>query len=138
MRRASPGAEIARGLGEARLTVATGLATSDSDAEFYDYDEARLGLSYAPGTPILGAVISFEAEVTAADFDDWPFLLGAPADDLTRRDVTFRAGIDAVLPALGRYGFAPVLSLEATDRNSTAEIYEFEQIGIGIGIRSVF
>ena len=138
VRRASLGAEVTRGFGKARLTVAAGLATSDSDAEFYDYNEARLGLSYAAGRPVLGALVSFEAEVTATDFGDWPFLLGAPAGDPTRRDVTLRAGIDAVLPALGRYGFAPVLSLEAADRRSTAEIHEFEQIGIGIGIRSVF
>lgn len=138
VRRASLGAEVTRSFGEARLTTFAALATSDSDARFFDYDEARLGLSYSLGKPVLGAVISLEAEVTATDFGDWPFLLGAPAGDLSRRDMTLRAGIDAVLPALGRYGFAPVLSLDATDRRSTAEIYEYEQIGLGIGIRSVF
>lgn len=138
VRRASLGTEVTRGFGDARLTLSAGLATSDSDAGSYDYHEARLGLSYGLGKPVLGAVISLDAGVTATDFGDWPFLLGAPADDLARRDVTLRAGIDAVLPALERYGFAPVLSLEATDRRSTAEIYEFEQIGLGIGIRSVF
>lgn len=122
----------------ARLVLAADLRESRSGAVAFDYREAGLGISYIHGDPVLGAAVTLSAEIAASDFGDWPFALGAPSGDPTRRDLTLGAGIDMVLPALSRWGFAPAIGLTARERRSNVDIVEYEQISIGVSLRSIF
>lgn len=115
-----------------RLSVSAGLRNTASDGAATAHAAQFASLGYSLGKPVLGARISATLSIEHRLYDD-PYYSSE-----RREDYRYGARINAVLPQFEYMGFAPEISLNAERTNSNVGLYETEDIGLSLGIRSVF
>lgn len=110
------------------------LALSDMDAVSADiaHQKARLGVSYALGKPVLGALASLSLGVETRWYDR-PLYGPEP-----RQDETLQIGGSLFFTTFDLFGFAPKVGLTATRTNSNVSRFETEAIELNLGLQSVF
>ena len=115
-----------------RLGWHTSLGRTNTDSLALTHTSLSAGVHYTLGKPIMGAIAQLTADVQARDYDD-P-LFGPDA----RQD--FRTSLSASLLFVDfdTYGFAPKLTLEATQTNSNITRFETRNFGLQIGFQSLF
>ena len=89
-------------------------------------------MQYTLGKPIMGAIAQLTADVQARDYDD-P-LFGPDA----RQDFRTTLSASLLFVDFDTYGFAPKLTLEATQTNSNITRFETRNFGLQIGFQSLF
>lgn len=89
-------------------------------------------LQYARAKPVLGAKMSLSFTYEAQRYDR-PFFSSE-----TRADQRYSADASFVFNEMQLYGFAPEIGLSAERNSSNIGLYERNDLGITLGIRSVF
>ncbi|SLN26436.1 hypothetical protein PSA7680_01154 [Pseudoruegeria aquimaris] len=89
------------------------------------------GISYQPRAEIFGTrgVLSLDVEQRSYD---------KPLFGTMREDTRTRLGVTLLLDGLEYYGFAPTLNMSYTRTKSNISLYDTEEIGVNIGLRSTF
>ena len=116
----------------ARLGWHASLARTNTGSRVVTHTSLNAGVNYTLGKPVMGAVAQLSANVQARAYDDPVY--GPEA----RQD--FRTSLSASLlfVDLDTYGFAPKLTLEATQTNSNITSFETRNLGLQIGFQSLF
>ncbi len=115
-----------------RLQLALTGLVSQSDDVTQDYRQVQVGVKYRKAQPVAGLGLEFGLDLSRRRHDLFPFA----ADGQTGNEVT--ASVSATLENLDYYGFVPVLTLEASKRDSDIPLYASESMGLSLGIRSAF
>ena len=110
-----------------------GLRHTSSESIEVDNRAARLEVDYRSIEPILGpftlaTLVSAEQRI----YDASPF----SADG--REDTRGRLSVTLGVPDWNYYGFAPTLTFEASKTASNISLYDSQDVGVRIGIDSVF
>jgi hypothetical protein len=113
-----------------RLDVAVEDSTSNDFG--LDFTAWSVGAQYRLGKPVMNSVVTFSAGVELRDFPVTPYKAGG------REDLSGRLGLELFFPKADYWGFAPVVSLQGSFRESDVDLYDNETISVGIGIRSAF
>lgn len=130
---ASLGAQWSRPLENgARLGWHTSLARTDTDSRALTHTSLSAGAHYTLGKPVMGAVARLSANVQARAYDD-P-LYGPDA----RQDFRTTLSASLLFVDFDTYGFAPKLTLEATQTNSNVSRFETRNLGLQLGFQSLF
>ncbi|WP_102107558.1 surface lipoprotein assembly modifier [Oceaniglobus roseus] len=103
-----------------------------SDRFDLDYSRASVAASWRLAKPVLGAEVTLRAEMGLRDFENSPYRAGG------RRDVSQGLGVDLFFANRDFYGFAPTVTFQGTRRDSNVDLYDTRNLGLQIGIRSVF
>ena len=100
-------------------------------------ENRRIGLmlGYDHGQPLAGALLSARVSLSARDY---PVFFGGVFNAQGRQDISLAGSLDLALPNLGRLGFEPVISLEASQTRSNISRYEGKALGLGFTLRSAF
>jgi hypothetical protein len=115
------------------LGLGGGVRLVRSDSIEIDNDAALLGIDYTFAEPVIGpATLGLGLDVERRVYDASPFTTDGRQD--TR--LALRATLGA--PAWSFYGFGPTLTIEASRTLSNVSLYEAEDIGIRLGVTSVF
>ncbi|UMA65293.1 surface lipoprotein assembly modifier [Roseivivax marinus] len=104
--------------------------TSDSGA--LDYVERAVDAGLGLGTPILGTDVSFNLTAAQRKHDDHPYSAHG------REDTRLSASATLTLQQIDYYGFVPDITFEASRTESSLGLYDSEEFGISLGIRSRF
>lgn len=110
----------------------TRLGRTDTDSKALTHTKAEFDASYTHATPILGAQGQLALGGSISQYDD-P-LYGAEA----RRDVKTTISASLLMVDFDTYGFAPKLTLEASQTNSNVTRFETRNLGLRIGVQSLF
>lgn len=92
----------------------------------------RAALSYQFARPVLGAELSLWFSAESREFPVSPYRRGG------RHDLTVAAGAAAVFPAVGHFGFSPVMRLEVRDTRSSVALFSRNTVAFRVGVRSDF
>jgi tetratricopeptide (TPR) repeat protein len=114
------------------VSVSTSFVTSQSDADYLDYTQRVISARYGLAKPIGPAKFEFGLTLSEKSHDQ---------SNLTtdgRDEQTIKASITAALPDMDFYGFIPTITLNAERTNANIDLYETENYGIQLGIRSAF
>lgn len=118
-----------------RLALRLDLGQTLSDDANQENRRIGLMLGYDHAPPIEGAMVSANIGLSARDY---PVFFGGLFNDDGRKDISLDGSLDLALPDLGRMGFVPVLSLEASRTKSNISRYEGKALGLGFTLRSAF
>ncbi len=110
----------------------TRLGRTDTDSKALTHTKAGLNASYTHGTPILGGQGQIALGSNISQYDD-P-LYGPDA----RRDIKTTISASLLMVDFDTYGFAPRLTLEASQTNSNVTRFETRNLGLRIGVQSLF
>ncbi|WP_372610003.1 surface lipoprotein assembly modifier [Aquicoccus sp.] len=108
------------------------LTRSNASNASADFSEVATRLSYAPPEPILGMETSFGVGLRARDYPATPYRAGARRDREASLDMTL--GFDKV----EYLGFTPTLTLSASRTDSNVGLFDVENLGMALGLRSAF
>lgn len=114
------------------LSVSTSFLTSDSDADYLDYNQTAISARYGLVKPIGPAQLEFGLTLSEKTHD---------RSNLTtdgREERSVQATVTAALPEMDFYGFIPTITLNAERTHANIDLYETENFGIQMGIRSAF
>ncbi|MCL3881004.1 hypothetical protein [Marivita sp. GX14005] len=115
-----------------RFAMSVGLTRSSSDGDYLDYTQRDLSLRYALARPIGPALLDFGVTLSDKNHD-------RSAVSMDGRDErSIEASITAAFPGLDAYGFIPTVTFNAERTDANIDLYETENYGIQLGIRSVF
>ncbi len=113
--------------------IGGGLRRAQSDSVEIDNDAVLVSVDYSWEEPVLGpATLALGLNLEYRDYDESPFTVDGRQD----RRAAVRATLGA--PAWNYYGFAPTVTLEASRTMSNVSLYDAEDIGLRVGIASVF
>ncbi|ETX28456.1 hypothetical protein RISW2_06845 [Roseivivax isoporae LMG 25204] len=131
--RAALGAVTVLGPGH-RLGLAVSRLESVSDADFLDYDRTGIDLTFslAKPLPLLDTAVGFGLSAARKHHDETTF---GPDG---REEHIYGARASFTFNAIDYYGFAPVLTLRADRTVANIGVYDSEEFGMEIGIRSRF
>ena len=115
-----------------RLSLSTSFLSSESDADYLDYTQRSIGVSYGLANPIGPARLDFGLSMLDKQHDR----SGLTADGRDER--TIKASVTATLPEMDFYGFVPTITFNAERTDANIDLYETENYGIQLGIRSAF
>ncbi|MCK0151884.1 hypothetical protein MWU54_17705 [Marivita sp. S6314] len=115
-----------------RLSLSAFYSASQSDADYLDYTERKIAMQYSLAKPVGPMLLQFG--VTLGDKTHEKS--GFSSDGRKERSV--EASVTAALPDLDYYGFMPTITLRAERTEANIDIYETENFGIQMGIRSAF
>lgn len=116
----------------ARLSWSTYLGRTDTDSKALTHNKAGIDATYTHGTPILGGQGQLALAGSISQYDD-P-LYGPEA----RRDVKTTISASILMVDFDTYGFAPKFTLEASQTNSNVPRFETRNLGLRIGVQSLF
>ena len=128
---ASMGYGLALGNGD-QLSLSTSLATSYSDADYLDYTQRSISASYGLADPVGPARLEFGISLSDKHHDR----SGLTTDGRDER--TLKASVTAALPEMELYGFIPTITFNAERTDANIDLYETDNYGIQLGIRSAF
>jgi len=129
--RASLGYGIALRNGD-QVSLSTHAVQSTSDADYLDYDQRTLSASYTMAKPVGPAKLDFGISISEKHHD---------ASSLTpdgRDERAIEARVTAALTEMDFYGFMPTVTLNAEKTDTNIDLYETENYGIQLGVRSAF
>ena len=109
------------------------LTQSNSSQSSADYREAVARIAYALPKPILGVKTSFGLGLRGRDYPSSPYLITGQ-----RQDREIMADMSLVFEKLEYYGFTPTLTMNARRSESNVGLFDIENAGISLGIRSSF
>ncbi|WP_072780059.1 tetratricopeptide repeat protein [Marivita hallyeonensis] len=115
-----------------RISLSATLIESESDADYLDYTKREIGVRYSLSQPIGRALWDFGVTVS----DKTHEVSNLTSDGREERSV--EASITAALPDFDFYGFIPTVTLKAERTDANLDLYETENFGIRLGIRSAF
>ncbi|SLN49270.1 hypothetical protein ROJ8625_02425 [Roseivivax jejudonensis] len=115
-----------------RLSLALSHRDRESDAEILDFTEQEAKLSLDLGRPVLGTGLAFGLSASGRAYEEHPYSLDG------RNDRRYGAWARASLDELDYYGFVPDLTLSASRTESDIGLYDSEEFGVSVGIRSKF
>lgn len=118
--------------GDHRLGLSLSHAASASDAYYLDYEETGVSLSLALAEPVLSTSVEFGVSGARRSYYEAGVTVGG------REDMRYSAQVGLVFDSLDYYGFVPSLTLRAERRESNIGLYDSEEFGAGLGIRSKF
>ncbi|NRA99753.1 MAG: hypothetical protein HRU32_08035 [Rhodobacteraceae bacterium] len=113
-------------------TVLGGLRRVASDSPEIDHTAARVAVSYLIGRQIGPTRWDLEADVEVRDYPENPF------DPSGREDLRWRVGATVGFPDAELYGYFPTLTVEARRVDSNVSLYNIEEVGFRVGVRSIF
>jgi hypothetical protein len=115
-----------------------GLSFSDVTSPNINQESTGAGLSlrWDRAKPVFGSV-RMSASVSAG-LRDYPVFFNGIFNDTGREDTTYGGSVEFVLPEAGAYGFAPTVTLRASETRSNVSRYDQESYGVIFGLRSVF
>lgn len=115
-----------------RLGWSAALARTDTDSRALTHTSLSAGMNYTHRKPVMGARAQLAANLQARAYDD-P-LFGPEA----RQDLRTTLSASLLFVDFDTYGFAPKLTLEATQTNSNITRFETRNLGLQIGFQSLF
>lgn len=119
-------------LGPGALGVGVQLGQIDAASVEAAHDRARLSLDYWLDKPVAGMDLRLSASAEQRSYD--PSLLIPDG----RSDTKLSVGVNAVLPQMDYMGFAPELGLTYTRNRSNSVLYDTRELGVNVGMRSLF
>ncbi len=128
--------ELALGYGRLvardRVSVGVTAARALSDSDEVGHEAVGLTLSFDKAEPVAGVGLSATVAVEARDFAGSRYVTGG------REDVKLTAILSMRFDQVDYMGFSPVLDLRATRNRSNAALYDTQDVGITLGIKSSF
>lgn len=115
-----------------RLSASLGLSRSTSDASYLDYTRRSLSVSYDKARPVGPVELEFDLALSQKHHDRSPH----SADGRQERSVS--ASMTMLLPEMDYFGFVPTVTLKAKRTASNIDLYEADEYGLSLGIRSAF
>ena len=115
-----------------RLSWDGSVTRTDSYSRAIAHTKVNAGLQYAFAQPVLGAQALVAVNGEVRQYDD---PLYAPQ---ARRDVKATISGSLLFVDFDTYGFAPKLTLEASQTNSNITRFETRNFGLNIGFQSLF
>ena len=115
-----------------RLDWDAGITRTDTDSAAYTHTKLDFGMSYSLPQPVLGAHAQLSARTQFRAYDD-P-IYGPDA----RHDETLSLSGSLLFVDLDTYGFAPKVTLEASETRSNVTRFETRNFGIRLGFQSIF
>ena len=117
---------------KAQVGVFGSITVSDSLAASADYRDFRVGIYATPGTTWLGAEPTLSLSTRRREYDRSPFSF------FGREDEEIAARLDLVFRNVDYLGFNPTVSFNASRVESSVDLFDTEQVGVQVGIRSAF
>jgi len=108
------------------------LSDTASRSALIEHQAAQIFGYYSPGDIGNGVVPTFSLAYLARDFDQ-PLLT-----TLKRRDRRKTLGVSVLLSELDYFGFAPTVGFNATQTSSNISLFDSEEFGLSLGLKSVF
>lgn len=115
-----------------RLTLALGHTTSTSDADFLDYTQDRVSVRFAPAIELFSTRATFGLGFSRKDHDRSVYTSEGRHEERWSASATF------VMTGIDYYGFVPTVTLSASRTEANLNLFETENVGIEMGIRSSF
>lgn len=115
-----------------QVTVGVTAARALSDSAEVRNEAVGLTLGWEKAEPVAGVSLSAGVGVEQRLFADSRFVFGG------REDVRLTASLSMQFDSFDYMGFSPVLDLRATRNRSNAALYDTQDVGITLGIRSTF
>ncbi len=115
-----------------QLSVSTSFVDSQSDADYLDYTQRAVSARYSLAKPIGPAQLEFGLTLS----DKRHERSSLTTDGRDERMVA--ATITAVLPDMDFYGFVPTITFNAERTKANIDLYETENYGLQLGVRSAF
>ncbi|MFP7675304.1 tetratricopeptide repeat protein [Marivita sp. S0852] len=112
------------------LSATFGKATSDTD--YLDYTQREIAVQYSLAKPVGSMLMQFGLALGEKTHDR------SSLSSDGREETTVKATITAALPDLDFYGFMPTITFRAERTDANIDIYETENYGVQLGIRSAF
>lgn len=114
------------------LSLSTSFLTSESDADYLYYDQRAISARYGLAEAIGPAFLVFGLTLSDKRHD------GTGVASQKRHEKTAKASVTAILRDVEYYGFMPTITLNAERTDANIDLYETENFGIELGIRSAF
>ena len=114
------------------ISVSTSFVRSESDADFLDYTQRAVSARYGLGSPIGPAQLDFGLTLSEKRHDRSSLTTNG------RDERSIEARVTAAFPEMDFYGFIPTVTLNAERTHANIDLYETENFGIQVGIRSAF
>ncbi|MPL82862.1 hypothetical protein SDC9_28811 [bioreactor metagenome] len=114
------------------LMVGAEIEQVQSPSSQVDHDRAALSLGYQLAKPVAGVSLGLSAGLDWRDYAHSPYATDG------RRDTELSLGVQGVLSQAGYMGFAPELGLRYVHTNSNVSLYESDEIGVTLRLRSAF
>ncbi|SPF78060.1 surface lipoprotein assembly modifier [Pseudoprimorskyibacter insulae] len=119
-------------IGQNTLRYALSGTRSRSDASFMDYSDVEISARLSLGKPIKSTYLSFEAARGYRHYDATPYSAGP------REDFRTTFGATATMAGIEYYGFVPSVTLKHSVTDSNIGLYNSDETGVFMGIRSAF
>lgn len=107
------------------------LSDTDSESSAIEHQSVQIVSYYSPGETVAGVIPVISLSFQARNFDR-PFL-GAVRED---RETTLNASF--LFSDLDYFGFAPTVGFSASRNKSNISLYDSEEFGLNLGLKSVF
>jgi tetratricopeptide (TPR) repeat protein len=114
------------------VSVSTSFIQSESDADYLDYTQRAISARYGLAKPIGPAQLEFGLTLSEKIHDRSSLTTDG------RDERSLQATVTAALPEMDFYGFIPTVTLNAERTHANIDLYETENFGIQLGIRSAF
>ncbi len=114
------------------VSLSTSFLNSHSDADYLDYTQRAISARYGLANPIGPAQLEFGLTLSEKRHE----MSSLTADGRDERSIS--ASVTAALPEIDFYGFIPTITLNAERTEANIDLYETENFGIQLGIRSAF
>ncbi|MEP3298532.1 MAG: surface lipoprotein assembly modifier [Pseudoruegeria sp.] len=108
-----------------------GVRDTQSDAATISHDAFMVGASVQPKVEIFGTRSVFQLDLEKRIYDK--NLYGT-----LREDDRVRAGVTVIMNRFDYYGFAPTLNMSYSRTQSNISLYDTDDIGVSLGIKSTF
>ncbi len=115
-----------------QLSLSTSFSESESDADYLDYTQRAISVNYGMAKPVGPALLDFGLTFSDKSHER----SGLSPDGRDERGV--KATVTAALPDMDFYGFIPTITFNAERTEANIGLYETENYGIQLGIRSAF
>ncbi|WP_373030172.1 hypothetical protein [Sulfitobacter sp.] len=118
--------------GGSALSWSTQIGRTDTDSAALTHTKAGFGVTYTHAKPILGGQGQLALGSSISQYDH--AIYGAEA----RRDVKTSVSASLLMVDFDSYGFAPKFTLEASQTSSNVTRFETRNLGLQIGVQSLF
>ncbi|WP_149754017.1 surface lipoprotein assembly modifier [Roseivivax sediminis] len=115
-----------------RLSLAVAHRETDSDAGTLDYTEREAKVALNFGRPVFGTDLSLGLSAAEREHDEHLYSLDG------RRDHRFGAWATVTFDRFDYYGFVPDVTFKTNRTESDLGLYDSEEFGVSVGIRSKF
>ncbi|MEC7667574.1 MAG: surface lipoprotein assembly modifier [Pseudomonadota bacterium] len=114
------------------LQLGVGQASSQSDATYLDFEERSAFVAFAWGKPVFGTKVQLAVDAKHRHFDATTVSFG------DRDDYTYGAEVNFTVNALDYYGFVPTVKIRTEETDSNLAIYDRDNLGLQLGLKSRF